>query len=44
MQAIRSTRYGEMLDLIACYSICNHGAKEKRPKRAYTFDEAMQLR
>lgn len=42
-QAVMATRYGEMLDLIACFSIYN-GAKEKPYKRALSFDEAMQLR
>ena len=39
------TRYGEMLDMIACYAIFN-GAKPKKEtqKKKWTFDEAVKLR
>ena len=36
------TRYGEMLDMIACFSIEN-GAKPKH-KKEWSYDEAMALR
>lgn len=37
------TRYGEMLDMIACFSIY-HGANPKRKQKHWTFDEAMRVR
>lgn len=37
------TRYGEMLDMIACLSIY-HGAKPKRKQEHWTFDAAMRVR
>lgn len=39
------TRYGEMLDMIACYAIFN-GAKPKKEikNKKWTFDEAVKLR
>ena len=37
------TRYGEMLDMIACLAIY-HGAKPKGKKKHWTFDEAMKVR
>lgn len=37
------TRYGELLDMIACYAI-SHGAKEKKKKRKMSFDDAILLR
>lgn len=43
-QEILNTRYGEMLDMIACLAIYNGNAKEKKKKHKYTFDEAIQLR
>lgn len=42
-QEIMCTRYGEMLDMISCFSIQN-GAKPKRKKKTYHFEEAMMLR
>ena len=42
-QEIMVTRYGEMLDMIACLSIYN-GAKPKRKAKHWTFDEAMKVR
>ena len=36
------TRYGEMLDMINCYSIYNGNAKTKKSKM--TFAEALELR
>lgn len=38
---VMGTRYGEMLDMIACMAIYN-GAKPKAEK--LSFDEAMELR
>lgn len=38
-----ATRYGEMLDMIACFAIYK-GAKPKKKKRKMTFDEAMMMR
>lgn len=37
------TRYGEMLDMIACLAIYN-GAKPKEKQKTWTFDEAMKVR
>lgn len=37
------TRYGEMLDMIACLAIQN-GAPPKREKRKISFEEAMKWR
>ena len=39
-----ATRYGEMLDLIACFSIYHNGLKEKPYRGPMSFDEALQLR
>ena len=40
---ILATRYGEMLDMVSCFAIFN-GAKEKKKKRALSFDDALLLR
>ena len=40
---IMLTRYGEMLDMISCFSIYN-GAKPKKEKKKWTYEEAMELR
>lgn len=37
------TRYGEMLDMIACLAIQN-GAPPKKEKRKMSFQEAISLR
>jgi len=37
------TRYGEMLDMIACLDI-QHGAPPKKEKRKMSFQEAIALR
>lgn len=37
------TRYGEMLDMIACLAIYNGSAPKKKQKH-WTFDEAMKVR
>ena len=42
-QEIMVTRYGEMLDMIACLAIYN-GAKPRRKAKHWTFDEAMKVR
>lgn len=42
-QEIMCTRYGEMLDMISCFSIQN-GAKPKKKKRKLSFEETMMLR
>lgn len=42
-QETMSTRYGEFMDLMACLSISN-GAKPKKKKRRWTFDEFLALR
>lgn len=42
-QEIMATRYGEMLDLIACLNIHN-GAEPKKRKKKWDFQEAMALR
>lgn len=41
---ILTTKYGEMLDMIACLAIYN-GAEpaKKKKKKKYTFDEALAL-
>ena len=36
------TRYGEMLDMIACLAIYN-GATPKKKRKHWTFDEAMKV-
>ena len=39
------TRYGEMMDMIACLSIYEGSAVPKKNKTVYTdFEEAMKLR
>jgi len=40
-QEVMSTRYGEMLDMIACLSIYNGGAEEKEEQ---SFDEFFAMR
>nr|DAO40382.1 MAG TPA: hypothetical protein [Caudoviricetes sp.] len=40
---IMCTRYGEMCDMISCFAIYN-GAKPKKEKKAWSFDEAIKLR
>ncbi len=42
-QEILCTTYGEMCDMISCFSIFN-GAKPKKKKRMYSFDEVLALR
>lgn len=42
-QAVMSTPYGRMMDLIACIAIDQGGAKQKKVKKHYTFDEALAL-
>lgn len=42
-QAVMSTPYGRMMDLIACIAIDQGGAKQKHIKKHYTFDEALAL-
>lgn len=42
-QEIMATRYCEMLDMIACFAIYK-GAKPKKKKNAWSFDEVIQLR
>ena len=42
-QEIMCTRYGEMLDMIACLAIYN-GAKAKKKQKHWTFDAAMKVR
>lgn len=40
---ILCTKYGEMLDMIACLAIQN-GAPEKQQKQKMSFEQAMKLR
>lgn len=42
-QEILLTRYGEMLDMIACFAIYNGNAKEKREKRKWKYEDAIAL-
>lgn len=42
-QEIMVTRYGEMLDMIACLAIYN-GATPKKKQKHWTFEEAMKVR
>lgn len=42
-QEILLTRYGEMLDIIACYAIYNGNAKEKHAKRKWKYEDAIAL-
>ena len=37
------TRYGEMRDLITCYQIEKGELVPKRPKKIWTYDEAIAL-
>lgn len=41
-QEILATRYGEMLDLIACLSIYN-GAEPGEARRTLSFDETLEV-
>lgn len=45
-QEIMTTRYGEMMDLIACLAIYNGTVKQKKTasKRHWSVDEALALR
>lgn len=38
-----ATRWGEMLDLIACEAI-QHGAKQKRKKKILSFEDIFLMR
>jgi hypothetical protein len=42
-QETLNSRYGEFMDLLACLSIL-HGAKPKKKKKIWTFDEFLNLR
>lgn len=42
-QAVLSAPYGRFMDLIACLAIDEGGAKQKKKKKHYTFDEALML-
>lgn len=42
-QEILITRYGEFCDMISCLLIYDGRAKQKRKKRVYTYDEAINL-
>lgn len=39
-----NTRWGEFLDLLSCRTIENGSAKQKPPKKKYSFFEALALR
>ena len=43
-QEILCTPYGEMCDMISCFSVFRGAAEPKEKQKHYTFDEAMQLR
>lgn len=38
------TKYGEMIDLIACLAVFNGAATENRKRKKMTYDEVMNLR
>ena len=38
------TRYGEMMDMLACLSIYEGSAEPKKKKRKLSFDEITKLR
>ena len=40
---VMNTRYGEMLDLIACYGVFNGAFKEKQ-KKVWRYEDAVKLR
>ena len=42
-QEIQATRYGEMLDMIACLAIQN-GAKPKKKRKRLRYEDAIELR
>lgn len=42
-QEILCTPYGEMCDMVSCFSIFR-GAEPKTGQRNYSYDEVMQLR
>ena len=42
-EEVLNTRYGEMLDLIACYGVFNGAFKEKN-KKVGRYEEAVKLR
>ena len=42
-QETMNTRYGEFMDLLACMFIST-GAKQKKKKKIWTFDEFLNLR
>lgn len=43
-QEIMDTRYGDMLDMISCFSIYKGAAKQKKKKRKLTYDEVIRLK
>lgn len=40
---VLATRYGDMMDTIACMMIDMGAARQKKKKRKWTFDEALAL-
>lgn len=42
-QEILATRYGEMLDMIACMAIQN-GAKPRKKRKRIRYEDAIELR
>ena len=38
------TRFGEMMDMLACLAIYEGSAEPKKKKRRMSFDEAIKLR
>lgn len=43
-EEILITRYGEMIDMINCLAIYEHGAKQKKKRRNFSYEEAIALR
>lgn len=41
---VRSTSLWEMQDMVAALAIYNGNAKQKRPKKVWTYAEVMQLK
>lgn len=43
-QEVMNTRYGEMMDMISCFSIYRGAAKQARRKKKLTYEEIIKLR
>lgn len=43
-EEVLQTRYGEMLDMLACFAIYKGSAKLKKKPKKMSFEDALELR